>query len=273
MSEFKNQAVLISGAGRGIGKRLALAFASSGARVGLLARSRAELDLAELEITQAGGAALGILCDVRAFQQVSAAVERFIAFAGPPRILIAAHGAFGEIGALACCDPARWFDGLATNVGGAAHLCRAVLPHMIGARAGKILFLTGPGADGPRANFSAYSAAQSALARLAETLAEEVRLDNVQVNCLHPGATYTSLTDEIIAAGARAGAAELEAALQLRSTGGTPPEPQIELARFLCSERSSHISGMLLSVNDQWKKLEHAGSRAGLFTLRRLVKA
>ncbi|MFZ5926365.1 MAG: SDR family NAD(P)-dependent oxidoreductase [Acidobacteriota bacterium] len=269
-NEFLDQAVLVSGAGRGIGKRLALAFAGLGARVGLLARTRAELDLAQLEITDSGGHAAGILCDVRDYGQVEAAVERFRAFAGPVRALICAHGALGSIGPLSDCDPRQWLDGVVTNLGGAAHLCRAVLPDMLSARAGKIVLLAGPGAAQPRPNFSSYSAAQAALARLAETLAEEVREANVQVNCMNPGPTYTSLTDDIIAAGPLAGAAELEAALKLRTTGGARPEEQVALARFLCSSRSNHVSGMLISVSDNWRKLEHSRSHAGMFTLRRI---
>lgn len=270
-NEFLDQAVLISGAGRGIGKRLALAFAADGARVGLLARSRAELDLAQLEISHAGGQALGLLCDVRDYGQVEAALDRFRGFAGPVRILICAHGAFGSIGPLAGCDPAAWMDGVATNLGGAMHLCRAALPDMLAARSGKIVFLVGPGAASPRRNFSAYSAAQAALARLAETLAEEVREANIQVNCMNPGATYTSMTDEIIAAGDRAGPEELEAALKLQSAGGATPEQQIELAKFLCSSRSNHLSGMLISVTDKWRKLEHSRSHGAMFTLRRIL--
>ena len=272
-TEFQDRAVLISGAGRGIGKRLALAFAEDGARMGLLARSKAELSLAELEISHAGGRALGILCDVRDYAQVEEAVARFREFAGPARVLICAHGAFGWIGPLAESDPGAWLDGLVTNVGGTMHLCRAVLPGMLEARAGKILLLTGQGAGQPRPNFSSYSAAQSALARLAETLAEEVRESNIQVNCMNPGPTYTSLVDDILAAGPRAGAAEREAALELQVSGGVKPQRQVELARFLCSARSNHISGKLISVADNWRKLEHTASHAGMFTLRRIFRS
>lgn len=271
-SEFADRAVLISGAGRGIGKRLALAFAQAGARVGLLARTRAELDLAELEISHNGGRAIGLPCDVRQWAQVEAAVGRFRAFAGPAVVLVCAHGAFGAIGPLEACDPAAWMDGIVTNLGGVMHLCRAVLPEMKAARAGKILLLTGPGAARPRPNFSAYSAAQAALARLAETLAEEVREHNIQVNCMNPGATYTSLTDDILSAGAQAGAAELEEAIQVQASGGTKPEQQVQLTQFLCSSRSNHISGMLISVSDNWRKLEHSRSPSGMFTLRRIFR-
>jgi len=64
MHKVKDKGVLITGAGRGIGKRLAIGFASRGARVGLLARSKAELDLANLEIEHAGGISLRIRASV-----------------------------------------------------------------------------------------------------------------------------------------------------------------------------------------------------------------
>ena len=74
--------MLITGAGRGIGKRLAMGFAQAGARVGLLARSQAELDLAKLEIEDAGGNALRIRADVRDLEQMLAAADRMRAVFG-----------------------------------------------------------------------------------------------------------------------------------------------------------------------------------------------
>src|SRR6476620_11068743 len=87
---IRGKSVLITGAGRGIGKRLAIGFAEAGARVGLLARSQAELDLAKLEIEHAGGAALRIRADVRDFEQMCAAADRMRAVFGGVHILTAA---------------------------------------------------------------------------------------------------------------------------------------------------------------------------------------
>ena len=78
METLTNAGVLVTGAGRGIGKRLAIGFATAGNRVALLARSKAELDLAHLEIEHAGGNALRIRADVTDFEQVNAAVDRVV---------------------------------------------------------------------------------------------------------------------------------------------------------------------------------------------------
>ncbi|MBI5280317.1 MAG: SDR family oxidoreductase [Candidatus Solibacter usitatus] len=272
MRPFKDKVVLITGAGRGIGKRLAIGFAHAGARVGLLARSKAELDLAHLEIEHAGGMSLRLRADVRDFEQMTAAVDKLEAQSGQVQILICAHAVFGHLGALLDAPPREWADAAATNLVGTMHACRAVLPHMTERRQGKIVLLVGPGADAPRPGFSAYAATQAALVRFAETLAEEVRECNVQVNCMNPGPTYTSLTDEILLAGQRVNARESQEAIQVRATGGTAPEKQVHLAQFLASDRSNHVSGKLISISDDLRKIEHGNAHAEIFTLRRIQK-
>src|SRR4051794_9824456 len=95
---IQGKSVLITGAGRGIGKRLAMGFADAGARVGLLARSQAELDLAKLEIEQARGNALRIRADVRDLEQIVAAVDRMRAGFGGVGVPLAAGGITRPLG-------------------------------------------------------------------------------------------------------------------------------------------------------------------------------
>ncbi|MCL4797082.1 MAG: SDR family oxidoreductase [Bryobacteraceae bacterium] len=267
---FKDKGVLITGAGRGIGKRLAIGFAHAGARVGLLARSKAELELADLEIEHGGGTSLRLRADVREYDQVAAAAERMRNLYGGVHVLVCAAGELGPIGPFAEVNPREWAEVLNVNLIGAMHAVRAVLPQMIERRSGKIILLTGGGAEEARPWFSAYAASKTALTRFAESLAEEVREDNVQINCMYPGPTYTNTTDELLRAGERAGWKEVQEASQVRTHGGTPPEKQINLAMFLASDRSNHISGKLLHVDDDWRRLEHATVHAGIYTLRRL---
>ncbi len=268
----KERSVLITGAGRGIGKRLALGFAAAGWRVGLLARSQAELDLAKLEIEHSGGAALRLRADVRDFEQMAAAVERMRATFGAVDALAVAAGVQGPIGPLADARPRAWAETIESNLFGVMHACRAVLPAMIERRAGKIIIVAGGGAAYARPNFSAYAASKAAVVRLAETLAEEVRDHNIQVNCMAPGATYTHMTDEIIHAGEHAGAKEIEDAEGVRLTGGAPVEKQVQLALFLASERSNHVSGKLIHIHDDWRRLEHENMNPELYTLRRVQR-
>ncbi|MBV8843062.1 MAG: SDR family oxidoreductase [Bryobacterales bacterium] len=273
MQSFKARPVLVTGAGRGIGKRLAIGFAATGARVGLLARSKAELDLCHLEIEHAGGSALRLRADVCDFEQVTAAVERMrVQFGAHPTVLLCAAAILGPIGPFVETGPKIWDEVIRTNFTGVLNACRAVLPHMIAERSGKIIILSGGGATPSRPNFALYNATKTALVRFAETLAEEVEQHNIQVNCLSPGATYTHMTDQILTAGERAGWREVEEARHVRITGGVPPEKQIELALFLASEQSNHISGRLISVQDDWKKLRDRTVSPELYRLRRAQK-
>lgn len=270
---IKDKSVLITGAGRGIGKRLAMGFAEAGARVGLLARSQAEIDLAKLEIEQAGGNALRLRADVRDLEQLCAAVDRMHAVFGGLDILIAAAGVPGPIGSLLSARPKAWMEAMEVNLIGVVNSCRAVLPPMVEKRSGKIIILAGSGAASSRPNFTAYAASKAAVVRFAECLADEVRDHNVQVNCILPGAAHSTMTDEILHAGeARAGFKEIEEAEQVRITSGVKPEKQTQLALFLASESSNHISGKLIHVNDDWKRFERDNMKPELYTLRRVQK-
>jgi len=270
---IKEKSVLITGAGRGIGKRLAMGFAQAGARVGLLGRSGAELDLAKLEIEQAGGNALRLRADVRDLEQLAAAVDRMRVVFGGLDVLIAAAGVPGPIGPLLSTKPKVWNEAIDVNLIGVVNACRAALPPMVEKRCGKVILIAGGGASASRPNFTAYAASKAALVRFAECLADEVRDANVQVNAMIPGGSYTYMTDEILNAGEeKAGRKEIEEAQQIRITGGESPERQTQLALFLASERSNHVSGKLIHVNDDWKRFEKDNMRADLYTLRRVHK-
>jgi NAD(P)-dependent dehydrogenase (short-subunit alcohol dehydrogenase family) len=264
--------VLVTGAGRGIGKRLAIGFAAAGYRVGLLARSKAELDLAHLEIEHAGGDALRIRADVTDAEQVNAAANKMRGEYGSVHVLVCAAAVQGPIGPLGEISPKAWAETIQVNLFGVMHACRAVLPHMMESRSGKIIVLSGGGAVAARPAFSAYAASKAAVVRLVETIAEEARDHNVQVNCMSPGGTYTHMTDEILRAGEKAGWKETEDALEIRQTGGVSPEKQIQLALFLASEQSNHISGKLIHVTDDWKKLKNETIHPESYTLRRVQR-
>jgi 3-oxoacyl-[acyl-carrier protein] reductase len=266
--------VIITGAGRGIGKRLAMGFANARAKVGLISRTERELEATKLEIKQNGGEVFASRADVRVWSEVSGAVHnltrRFHSHGADLDVLITAAAVQGEIGPFAESDPKKWADVLETNLIGVMNAIRATLPGMIERRRGKIIVLTGGGSESSRPNFAGYAVSKTAIVRLVETVAEEVRDFNVQINCFSPGGAYTSMTDEILSAGERAGVMEIERAEKVRVTGGVSAEKQIQFALFLASERSNHISGKLVHVADDLKKLEQANMTPDVLTLRRL---
>jgi 3-oxoacyl-[acyl-carrier protein] reductase len=271
--DLREKSVLITGAGRGIGKRLALGMAEAGARVGLLSRSKTELDLAKLEIEQAGGNALRLRADVCDLEQMNAAVDRMRVVFGGLDVLIAAAGVLGPIGPLLGTRAKAWSETLETNLLGTMNSVRAALPPMVEKRSGKIILIVCGGAGHPRPNFSVYAATKAGITRFAECVAEEVRDHNVQINCVAPGHSYTHMTDEILHAGEeKAGSKEIAEAEQIRITGGTPADRQIQLVAFLASSRSNHISGKLIYATDDWKRFEKDNMKPELFTLRRVQR-
>jgi 3-oxoacyl-[acyl-carrier protein] reductase len=271
--EFHKKNVLVTGAGRGIGKRFALGFARLGAKIALVGRSKAEIDLAHIEIEQAGGNALRIRADVTDPEQMTLAVDRArVAFGGPIDILICAAATAGPLHSFLESPGKAWTEAIQINLLGVAHTCRAVLPWMIERRAGKIIVLTCDSDTPPKLNFSAYSTSKTAVVRFVESLAGEVLDQNVQVNCFDPGPAYTNFTDEVIRAEARLEAPVVSAAKETRRTGGVSPELQQAHMSFLASEQSNHITGKLVHVTDDWQKLRNATLRPDALTLRRVSK-
>lgn len=265
--------VMITGAGRGVGKRLAIGFAARGAKVGLVARTAAELDLTDLEIKHNGGISHKLAADVRDFERLSGVVDLMRHRHGALHVLVCAAAIQGPIGPFHKTTIKAWTDTIETNLMGVVNCCRAVVPKMIENRRGKIILMAGGGAASPRPNFTAYACSKAAVVRFAESLAEELSEHNIQVNSMSPGGTYTNMTDEILNAGEAAGWREIEAAEKVQQTGGVKPERQIDLACFLAAQASNHISGKFLHVDDDWRRLENSTIAPDLFTLRRLKKA
>jgi NAD(P)-dependent dehydrogenase (short-subunit alcohol dehydrogenase family) len=273
-SSLRNEIALITGAGRGIGREIALAFAREGAHLVLVSRTETELGDAVAACSAVGVRARAVVGDVATYADVERAVATALAEHGRIDIAVGAAGALGPIGPLANADPFEWERTIRVNLLGAFHLCRAVLPHMLRQRRGKVLLLAGGGGSTPLPRFSAYAASKAAIVRLTETLADEVRDAGVQVNALAPGFVDTRLLREVVAAGPRAGRQAERARAALEGDGLTPHGEVAAAACFLVSSGSRGLTGKLVSApHDRWREW---GGRAEelnagpLYTLRRL---
>src|ERR1700761_2399322 len=161
-----------------------MGFARAGARIALVARSKAELDLAHIEIEQHGGNALRVRADVNDPEQMNVAVERArVAFGSPLDILICAAGVAGPLASFLESSLKSWKDALTTNLLGVVNSCNAVLPSMVEKRSGKILVLTCDSDAEPKAHMSAYETSKTAIVRFVECLSVELVDHNVQINC------------------------------------------------------------------------------------------
>jgi len=274
--KLAGKAAIITGAGRGIGKAIALAFAREGADMLVASRTLSEVAETAQQVRDLSRRALPLTVDVSdrggVERMIVAALDEF----AKVDILVNNAGTCGPIGPLVDNDPERWLQTIRVNLFGVLFCSRAVLPSMIRQRRGKIINLSGGGATSPRPNFSAYAASKAAIVRLTETLAEEVKGFNIQVNAIAPGAVNTGPVDEILAAGVAAGERALAEARRTKEEGASP-EAAAALAVFLASEASDGLSGRLISaVWDDWESLNGRIEQimaSDLYTLRRVTES
>lgn len=194
---------VVTGAGRGIGRAIAGAFACEGASVVLAARSAAEIEAVAREIRQRGGRALVVPTDVRQEAAVEALVRRALGEWQRVDLLINAAGvaAFAPVTDSKLDD---WDQILAVNLRGAVLCCRAVLPAMIAQHRGTIINIGSVVTSRSLTGSAAYTASKYGLLGFSRVLAEEMRAHGVRVGVLSAGATDTPLWDAMPGAPARA---------------------------------------------------------------------
>jgi len=275
--KLAGKAAIITGAGRGIGRAIALAFAHEGADMLVASRTLSEVMATAEEARALGRHAVALEVDVSNLDDVERMVAQSLEEFGKVDILVNNAGTYGPIGPLVDNDPEKWVQTVRINLFGSFFCARAVLPFMIRQRRGKIINLSGGGASSALPNFSAYATSKAAIVRLTETLAEEVKGFNIQVNAIAPGAVNTRLMDEILAAGAAAGEEMLARTRRQKETGGVPPERGAALAVFLASDESDGLSGRLISaVWDDWESMSGRIDQimaSELYTLRRVTES
>jgi NAD(P)-dependent dehydrogenase (short-subunit alcohol dehydrogenase family) len=264
--------IVLTGSSSGIGRALAERLLSHGHFVWGLARS----DQTEF-VARHPDAFFATRCDVAEWTQVAESVRTILAQWPGIDGLVTCAGVQGAIGRSTTIDPAGWSATVRTNLDGTFYAIRAFHAALhAGPRRAKIVCFSGGGASKPRPNFSAYGAAKTAVVRLVETVAEEERAAPLDINAVAPGAINTRLTDEIIALGPMAaGAAEYQAAVRQKDTGGASLDRALDLVEWLLSPASDGISGRLLSAQwDDWSALaRHKEELAGSdgYTLRRIT--
>ncbi|MGD6842838.1 3-ketoacyl-ACP reductase [Bacillus infantis] len=195
MQSLKGKTALITGAGRGIGRAAAIAFAKEGMSVGLLGRTLSNLEKAAEELKEFDVKVSIAAADVQDSESVNKAVEKITSELGQIDILINNAG-IAKFGGFLELSPQEWEDIIQVNLMGVYHVTRAVLPGMIERKSGDIINISSSAGQKGAPVTSAYSASKFAVLGLTESLMLEVRKHNIRVSALTPSTVATDLAIE-----------------------------------------------------------------------------
>ncbi|GAT69277.1 3-oxoacyl-ACP reductase [Planomonospora sphaerica] len=192
---LKGQVALITGAGRGIGRRLAVGLAGEGVSVGLVGRDRGRLEETARGCAERGAAVTVAVADVRSAESIRDAVEHVRGALGPLNLLVNNAGLVdrGEVPFWEA-DPGHWWDVFETNFRGTVNACQAAVPDMVRRGQGRIVNINSIFAVRGDIRYSAYSASKAALLALSETLNGAFAQRGVHLFDISPGAVRTDMT-------------------------------------------------------------------------------
>jgi NAD(P)-dependent dehydrogenase (short-subunit alcohol dehydrogenase family) len=237
---------LITGAGSGIGRACALAFAREGAQVALVGRTRAKLEQVAGEI----GAAASLVCaaDVSKAADIEKVVSKTVQHFGELHILVN-NAATLIAGTASSHTEAEWDQTFNTNVKGVWLLSRAALPYLRAAGGGSIINMSSCiGVVGAR-NRVAYSASKGAVTLMTKSMAMDHAVENIRVNCICPGIVETEMVAEFITKAPDPEAARKQR-LALHPLGRFgKPEDIAHAAVYLASDESSWVTGAAIPVD------------------------
>jgi 3-hydroxybutyrate dehydrogenase len=244
---------IVTGASRGIGRSIALAFAREGSQLALAARSTEELEQLAAEIRDVGRQAVVLPCDVTDPEQVRAMVAGAQEQLGGIDILVNNAGMAGSHKFLDHPDD-LWHRTLALNMTSVYYVTKAAVPAMVEQRWGRVINIASVAAKVGQRYTAAYAASKHGVLGLTKAVALELAPYNITVNAVCPGWVDTPMTERTVAnIVARTGMSEEQALASL--TGMTPqrrliePDEVAEMAVFLARESSKGITGQALNVD------------------------
>jgi NAD(P)-dependent dehydrogenase (short-subunit alcohol dehydrogenase family) len=250
----RERVAVVTGAGRGLGRAVAVALAQRGHPVVGVARDAAQLaETADL-IRAEGGRMLSRPTDVSDPKAVATLASFVHEQLGPPSILVNAAGMFGPIAMIRDSDPSEWVQTVMVDAIAPYLTIRAFVGGMIDAGWGRIVNVTSAASLHPPGTLnSAYGTSKVALNQLTRHLAAEIEGSGVTANVIHPGDVKTDMWkdihDRVAVMGPEAEAFRQWAAW-VKETGGDPPHKAVDLVLRLTSDDGADVHGQFCWVED-----------------------
>lgn len=256
MIDLKGTVAVVTGAGRGIGREIALHQAQRGAKVAVLARTAREIKETASLIIGKSGSAIAIPVDLVDRLAVENALGRVVAELGAIDLLVNNHGSFRAFGPIWECDPDIWWQDVEINLRGTFHTCRAVAPAMIArGNKGRIVNLVGGGTGNSFPHGSGYASSKAAIMRFTECLNDTTKDRGVLAFAVDPGLVRTSMTE--LQLFSEAGKTYLPKLQQLFDDGvNIPPTRAAALIADIAAGRFDALAGRLLRGVDDRDLLE-----------------
>lgn len=190
---LKDRVAVVTGASRGIGRAISLAFARDGAHVIMLARTTGALEEVDDEIRSTGGSSTLVPVDITDFEALDRLGGTLFDRWGKLDILVGNAGILGQLSPLGHIEPKVWSDVMAANVTANWRLIRSLDPLLRKSDAGRAVFVTSGAAVTCRAFWGVYSVSKAALDALVKTYAAEVDSTPVRANLFNPGPVRTAM--------------------------------------------------------------------------------
>lgn len=237
---LENKVAVITGAGRGIGKAIAIAYANNGAKVCCIARSQNEINNTADFINKNNGNAIALSCDVSNYDKLDKTFQKVNEEYSGIDIVVVNAGVDYRNESVDESNIEEWKTIIDVNLIGAYYTAKVALPHLKRQGGGKIITIgSGLGHRG-RADSSAYSCSKAGLWMLTRVLAQELHKFNISVNELIPGPVITTMGDSSIQ--------DSNSAFSIESEWIKKPEDVTDMAVFMATQPLKGPTGQSFSL-------------------------